>query len=146
MEGLLHLYYLHLKVCVKHSALVIRLKRESMCCPVLPYKRLLCLCGLSGDCTEVCDGFVYRAAPVHTKVYRGNVCVVHCCDEVARLANFKCAVFAFTETEFCGMMPEWCLHFFDNDFTFFYLLIISKYDQTANTDYFHYQLLCQNSP
>lgn len=69
-------------MCVKHSALVIRLKRGFMCWPVLPYKRLVCLCGVSGDCIEVYDGFVHRAAPAHTEVYGGNLCVVRCCGEV----------------------------------------------------------------
>lgn len=69
---------------MKHSALVIRLKRGFMCWPVLPYKRLLCLCGVSGDCIEVYDGFVHRAAPAHTEVHCRNLCVIRCCVEVAR--------------------------------------------------------------
>lgn len=71
-------------MCVKHSALVIRLKRGFMCRPVLPYKRLARLCGVSGDCIEVYGGSVHRAAPAHTEVHGGNLCVVCCCVEVAR--------------------------------------------------------------
>ncbi len=54
-----------------------------MCCPVLPYKRLVCLCGVSGECIEVYDGFVHCAAPAHTEVCNRNLCVVCCCVEVA---------------------------------------------------------------
>lgn len=60
-----------------------------MCRPVLPYKRLLCLYGVSGDCIEVYNGYVHRAVPLHTEVYCGNVCVVSFSVEVACLAILK---------------------------------------------------------
>lgn len=78
-------------MCVKHSALVIRLKGESVRRPVLPYKKPLCLCGVSGDCIEVYDGFVHHVALVHTEVYRGNVGIISCCVEVACLPILKCS-------------------------------------------------------
>lgn len=73
-------------MCVKHSALVIRLKRGGFTCrPVLACKRLQCLCGVSGDCVEVRDALVRRAAPAHTEVHGGNfLCVVRCGVEATR--------------------------------------------------------------
>lgn len=47
-----------------------------MCRPVLPYKRLQCLCGVSGDCIEVRDALDRRAAPAHTEVHGGNFCAL----------------------------------------------------------------------
>lgn len=44
---------------------------------------------------------VYCAAPAHTEVYGGNLCVVRCCVQVTGWSD---AVFAFTEAHFCAIM------------------------------------------
>lgn len=76
-----------------------------MCWPVLPYKRRVCLCGVSRDCIEVYDGFVPHVAHKYTL----GVCA--CVVEVTCSAVLKCTVFAFYVAHFCAVMKKRHLHF-----------------------------------
>lgn len=88
-----------------------------MCWPILPYKRLQCLCGVSGDCIEVRDALVRRAASAHTEVHGGNFCaslvaVLKWLVEARRLRLLQRRVSH-------AVMVEGCLNIFSNDFAFF---------------------------
>lgn len=80
-----------------------------MCWSVLPYKRRVCLCGVSRDCIEVYDGFVPHAAHKYTL----GVCA--CVVEVACSAVLKCTVLAFYVAHFCAVIKNDIYTFFSSD-------------------------------